>query len=127
MAGLGAAYKDAVGGMMGGGMPPASKFPGGPPPPTGIGAMDTGDAGTPRATAASAIMQLRKLVDAYPEMGDRVDGMISEIKSATSDSAKPTTEPMGGDDLPPPEMPPLPMGGAGAPPGAPPGLPPLPM
>ncbi len=130
LAGLANAYKSAVGGMMGAPMAssPQPKFPGGPPPPTGIGAMDTGDALTPRAQVQAAIMAIRKLGDSYPSMADRIEGMIAEIKSATSDAGKPTSEAMEGDEMPPPPLPPMPpapAAGANAAGGG--ALPPLPM
>jgi hypothetical protein len=109
MAGYGNILQQLAGGAppnamgMGLGKPPT--MPNAPPPPTGIGAMATGDPGTAKKAAGDdAISSLRALQAAAPNLKMAIDGMIDAIKSGIS-------APDAGGGAPPPDVP--------APPGAP--------
>lgn len=65
------------------GPPPPTVNVGGPPKPTGIGAMATGSPGTsPREAASAAVAALRELQKSHPQMGDQISGWVASIISA---------------------------------------------
>jgi hypothetical protein len=67
---------------LGAGLGAPPKMPGVPPPPTGAGAMPTGDPSTDKKEAAdNAVMSLREVKGHYPSLGAQVDTMIDQIKS----------------------------------------------
>lgn len=146
------AYKSIVGSAAG--APPDPGPPGlrnvgsalGAPPPTGVGALPTGDALSPRAKASGVIQDLAGLKSHFPEMSDRIDGFISELTSAAKMSSDEVAKAAAAPTLPPPTVmpppilappapmpmaPPMPVAPMGGPPVPPPppagGLPPPPI
>ena len=68
------------------GAPPS--MPGLPPPPTGVGAMPTGDASTTQKAAADqAILALRQASGFFPSMSTAINGMIDQLKASSKSSA----------------------------------------
>ncbi len=80
------------------GAPP--KMPGMIPPPTGKGAIPTGDPSTTKKEAAdNAILALREMKGHYPSLATSADSMIDQIKSSSKASSAP--KPGLGDPIPP--------------------------
>lgn len=91
---------------LGMGQPP--QMPGLPPPPTGLGAMPTGDPSTTKKAAADqAILALREVKGHYPQLATMLDATVDALKAA----AQPA-QPNGASA-------PAPPSGAGEPPTAP--------
>jgi hypothetical protein len=68
---------------LGMGTPPS--LPGLPPPPTGMGAMPTGDpATTKKAAADQAILALREAKGHYPSLGSMLDATDDALKTAAT-------------------------------------------
>jgi hypothetical protein len=64
-------------------------MPGLPPPPTGVGAIPTGDPSSdPKEAADNAVLALRDLMGHFPSLKPTIDGAIDQIKSAAKNANK---------------------------------------
>jgi hypothetical protein len=69
---------------------PPPQMPGLPPPPEMLGGMPTGGASTTgKAAADAAILSLRDAKGHFPSLGDAIENMIAQLKSAASQSGPP--------------------------------------
>jgi transcription elongation regulator 1 len=76
---------------------PPNLGPGMPPPPTGVGAMSSGDPSTSKKVAAdSAVLALRELSGQIPALAPAINMLVDQIKAASAAPAPqaPPTSPM---------------------------------
>jgi hypothetical protein len=83
---------------------PPNLGPGMPPPPTGVGAMSSGDPSTARKTSAdTALLALRELTAQIPSLGPAISQLIDQIKmtvTAPTPTAPPTAAAIPGQPQP---------------------------
>lgn len=101
------AMRSVLAGLMGGGGPPGAgpppmntaslgagpppPMPGLPPPPQMMGMMPTGGVSTTaKASADATILQLRDAKGHFPALGDTIENLIAQLKSAATQSGPPS-------------------------------------